>query len=316
MKRKPISDRVAEYIQYKRNLGFKYRGQAYELKSFGRFADIHARRCPLTIKLALQWAILPSTGKPYHSLRLRILSGLAKFLILHDPQTELIPTYMLGSHFQRTPPYIYTQNEIVQLMTSIGTHVDQKLFNNVTLSSIIGLLVSTGMRIGEVLALNDQDIDWKQNALVIRRSKKLPMRLVPLNRSVIYHLKKYKKQRDIFFPVKKDNAFFTSTRGERYAYTTIRQAWARLRERTGIGKNEHRLPRLHDFRHTFACNHLLRAYKEKKNIDTAVHLLSVYLGHTSVKKTYWYLTGVPILLELVSQQVEKHIKSIRKDKTK
>jgi len=33
-------------------------------------------------------------------------------------------------------------------------------------------------------------------------------------------------------------------------------------------------------------------------------LLSTYLGHASPRETYWYLTGVPELLELVVERMD------------
>ncbi len=168
------------------------------------------------------------------------------------------------------------------------------------------------LRISELLALNDKDVDWSQKTLIILGSKKLPMRLVPLDRTVLNRLKQYMKCRDRAFPNRVDDALFLSVRGTRFSYSAISHAWFQLRLKTDTGKNAHRLPRLHDFRHTFACNHLMKAYSEHKDLDRAVHLLSVYLGHCSITKTYWYLTGIPQLLEMISARVENHINSIRK----
>lgn len=110
------------------------------------------------------------------------------------------------------------------------------------------------------------------------------------------------------YPDSTDRAFFVSSFGRRYSKPGIQSIWNRLRSITDIGKNVPRAPRLHDFRHTFACNFLLKAYREKRDIDKAVHLLSIYLGHSSVIKTYWYLTGIPALMQLVSERVESNFK--------
>jgi len=309
MKRKTMLDKAREYIQYKHDLGFKFRSQAYEVESFAKYADLNAKGNPLTTKLAIQWATTPLSKKSYHATRLSVISGFAKFLIISDPRTELPPTGIFGSCFQRTPPYIYSYEEIARLMTT-SAYEKQKKINTFTFSTIIGLLACTGLRISEVLALNNDDIDWKQMTLIIRGSKKLPMRLVPIDRSTLNRLKQYVICRDCTFSHSKNNkAFFLSIRGTRFAYPTISTAWQHLRLKTKTGINEKRLPRLHDFRHTFACNHLLNAYRENKDIDHAVHLLSVYLGHTSIKKTYWYLTGIPQLLELISHRVENNLKT-------
>ena len=66
-----------------------------------------------------------------------------------------------------------------------------------------------------------------------------------------------------------------------------------------------REPRLHDLRHTFACRCLLRWYADGKDLDHAVAALSTYLGHVKVSDTYWYLTGIPELLDLAAGRFER-----------
>ncbi len=124
------------------------------------------------------------------------------------------------------------------------------------------------------------------------------MRLVPITDCAVGHLRRYRKARDKRFGRAGDaDAFFRSPRGGHVGYGTMMWAFARLRERAGLNVSSGRKPRLHDLRHTFACNHLLRAYRENRDIDNAVQELSIYLGHATLASTYWYLSGVPALLE-------------------
>ena len=64
-------------------------------------------------------------------------------------------------------------------------------------------------------------------------------------------------------------------------------------------------PRLHDLRHSFACRRLLAWYRDGTDIDRAIDQLSGYLGHAKVSDTYWYLTGLPELLELAGRRFEQ-----------
>jgi hypothetical protein len=41
------------------------------------------------------------------------------------------------------------------------------------------------------------------------------------------------------------------------------------------------------------------------DVEQAVAALSTYLGHASIGNTYWYLTGVPELLELATARFER-----------
>ena len=64
-------------------------------------------------------------------------------------------------------------------------------------------------------------------------------------------------------------------------------------------------PRLHDFRHRFAVETLLRWYRNGEDPKRRLPILSTYLGHAHVTDTYWYLTGTPELLGAAAKRLEK-----------
>lgn len=92
----------------------------------------------------------------------------------------------------------------------------------------------------------------------------------------------------------------------------MQYTWQQLIRKTGIGIDGVNPPRMYDLRHTFACNYLLQSYKNQVDIDAAIHTLSVYLGHATIRETYWYLSGVPELMELSSGRVENFVIARRK----
>ena len=51
-------------------------------------------------------------------------------------------------------------------------------------------------------------------------------------------------------------------------------------------------------------NTLIRWYRQGLDVERRLPLLSTYLGHIAPKSTYWYLTAVPELLELVADRVD------------
>jgi len=76
----------------------------------------------------------------------------------------------------------------------------------------------------------------------------------------------------------------------------------------GIRKpGQHKGPRIHDLRHTFAVRSLVSFYEEGQDIDARIHALSTYLGHTSLSRTYWYLTAIPELMGLALSRLEEKI---------
>ena len=299
-------NKVEAYVKHKKSTGVKFDNETYTLRSFARYADCHYPGKPLTINLALQWVaksphLAPTTRLAHYS----VLRGLARYLKLNDVKTELIPKNIYTAWFKRMTPYIYSEQEISIIMTTSPGECTNK-FNALTQKTIIGLLYSTGMRIGEVLALRKNDVDLKNGIITVRQFKKMPMRLIPVSESVLAKLTEYDRKRKELRVSPKDGSFFLTAKGRTVPYASFHGIWKRILAKTGIGDGK-TVPRTHDLRHTFACNHLLRAYKENRDIDEAIYTLSVYLGHTVIAGTYWYLSTTPELLEQCVKRVEKSL---------
>jgi len=182
--------KACDYIEYRQGLGYLYRMESYMLRSFGKYADVHAPGQPLRIKTAIEWASLPQGDKSYHAKRLSALRPFAKHLLVNDPKTEIIPVNVFGSSSSRAEVYIYSADDIRRLMNA-KPYIRPRSIENNTFSVIIGLLACTGLRIGEVLTLKQNDIDWKQKIISVLWSKKLPVRFVPVDEMTINKLYTY-----------------------------------------------------------------------------------------------------------------------------
>ena len=63
-------------------------------------------------------------------------------------------------------------------------------------------------------------------------------------------------------------------------------------------------PRIHDLRHTFICQALLRGQQDNQ-IDHVVDAISTYVGHAKVSDTYWYISATPELMSEASQRFSR-----------
>ncbi len=304
-------DYVNQYLTHKRGLGYKLGTESYLLRTFAEYADNQSLGQPLTVALAISWATAPqNASRLYHAKRLDAVRSFARYLATFVPGTQIPPGGILGPSYARITPHIYTDEEIAALITTaenLRPFAHRAKTNPLRNMTIIGLLACTGMRIGEALALEDRDVDLTQGIITIHRSKNLPMRLVPITESAVTHLRQYQVERDqCFGPVPATYAFFLSCYGEQLTHSSFFAAFDTIRKRAGLPLNPAtgQPPRIHDLRHSFACRHLLRAYREGCDIDTAIHELSIYLGHASLRATYWYLTGIPILFDECMKRFE------------
>lgn len=70
-------------------------------------------------------------------------------------------------------------------------------------------------------------------------------------------------------------------------------------------------PRLHDLRHRFAVNTLLRWYTSGEDAARRLPVLSTYLGHVHVADTYWYLSAWPELMSQAMARLERRWEPLR-----
>ena len=81
----------------------------------------------------------------------------------------------------RIAPYVYTEQEITALIAAAGRL--SPALRAVRHQTLIGLLAVTGMRPGEALALDRQDVDLRHGLVHVRAGKQKKQREVPLHHS-------------------------------------------------------------------------------------------------------------------------------------
>jgi integrase len=299
-----------QYLDHRRKLGYRLRIEGQQLLQFACWAD-RADHCgPVTIDLAVRWATLPKGRAPlYWARRLEVIRGLARYQAIFDPDTQIPPTRLLGPAHRRTTPYIYSEEEIAQLLASAKAMAPASGLRPRTYYTLFGLLASTGLRISEALTLRRDRVDLGQGVLTIDQSKFCKRRLVPLHPSTTQALRRYARHRNHRHPVAQSDAFFVSDSGRPLPYSTVRNTFKRIREnfdwRPADGV---RAPRIHDLRHTFVCRRILQWVADGVDVDHAITTLSTYLGHRKATDTYWYLTGVPELLALAARRFEHGVR--------
>lgn len=177
-----------------------------------------------------------------------------------------------------------------------------------TYTTLLGLLVATGLRPGEALALNRSDVDLENGVLSIRQTKFGKSRFVPVSDSTRAALQRYAKQRDVLDARHGTDAFLVSERGARLSGSAARRTFAGISSAVGVRADTGtrrigRGPRLQDFRHCFATRKLIEWYRAGLDVGRELPKLTTYLGHVDVAHTYWYLEAVPELLQLATERL-------------
>ena len=234
------------------------------------------------------------------------MRGFARYHIAIAARTEIPPTGLLPYRPQRRSPYLYSDAEITQLLEAAGRLPSATGLRAHTYTTVFGLLVVTGMRISELVGLDNDDIDLKDGLLTIRHSKFRKSRCLPLHLTAQQALREYVEARNRVYRIPKSPSFFVSEHGRRLPACTIRATFVRLSRQLGMrGPRDSRGPRLHDFRHRFAIQTLLHWYQQDVDVERHLPELSTYLGHVKVSDTYWYLSAIPELLSVATERLEQ-----------
>ena len=292
-----LREAVDEYLFVRRDLGFKLIQAAGWLRDFAGFME-QQQATVITTELALQWAMqCPHAQPATWATRLATIRRFACYHRNQDPRTEIPPRELLPHRPRRAKPYRYTDEDIARLLQAAAALPSAKGLRARSYRCLFGLLTVTGLRIGEALALQREDVDLHTGLLTIRGAKFGKSRLVPLHRSTQDALLAYAEYRDRVLGDAVTGCFFVSEQGQPLTASAARRTFQTLCRQLGLrGSAEYDAPQLHHFRHRFATETLLQGYRSDQDLERLLPVLATFLGHAQVSATYWYLSAQPALM--------------------
>lgn len=300
-----LARHLSDYLAMRRALGFKLERPGALMAQFVDYLD-EAGAAVITIDAALAWAARPEGASRYWwSRRLAAARLFAKYMASIDPATEVPPADLLASPILRATPFIYSPADIAALMAAARDSTSVPLIA-ATYATLIGLLAVTGMRVGEAISLDRDDVDLDEGVLEVRQGKFGKSRELVLHPSTVTAMRDYAALRDRAARPWRTPAWFVSSRGSRLIYKNVHYRFHQLTRAAGLAPQSPACrPRIHDLRHTFAVTTVLGWYRSGADVQARLPLLSTYLGHVDPGSTYWYLTATPELMQAVSRRLEQ-----------
>ena len=299
---------VRRYLHERRQLGFALKAPGTELLRFARFADDRGHHGALTQELQLDWARahVRRTGTVTAARRIEIVRPFAAYYRQFEVDTEVPALGILGRGHTRLAPHIYTDKEIQELLEHAGRLTPQGGLRPLMYRTLFGLIAAAGLRLSEALKLLVGDVDLTGATLTVRQTKFHKSRCLPLHESVVHALSAYRQLRDRYADPGASAAFFVSRVGGTLPIRTVENVFDRMRPQLGWkARGDYVDPRIHDLRHTFAVRRLQLWHEAGVSIDHAMFWLCTYLGHAKISDTYWYLSGVPELMDIVGEKFER-----------
>lgn len=298
----PLQDTLERYVSMRRGFGYKFKTEERWLLDLVAFMEVR-RTTIITNKLALEW-VTRAAGPPSWPNRLAAVRGFARHLSLAEPRTQIPPWGILRQP-PRRGPYIYTEQEIGRVLQALQELPPVTGLRRWTYYYLFGLLTVTGLRISEALRLKRDDVDLDAGILIIRNTKFGKSRLVPIHSTTIAALVDYVRRRDERPCRSISEYFFTGDHGGRLHFQNVHLAFLKLLRDIGLrDPDADHGPRIHDLRHRFAVNTLLRWYHAGDDVERLLPVLSTWLGHTHTRDTYWYLSACPELMEHAAARLE------------
>jgi integrase/recombinase XerC len=273
-----LIDSFLDYLQYERNYSvLTIRAYGDDLREFATFVTQELGEVePAAVKAELirEWIIsLMDKGDSSATVN-RKLSSLRTYykylmrggLVIADPMQKVI-----GPKKKKPLPVFVKESEMNKLLDDVDFGEG---FEGCRNHLIIEMFYATGMRLSELVGLNDADIDFSAEVIKVT-GKRNKQRLIPFGKELKVSVKSYMEIRNDAIPVRTE-AFFVRENGERLSPVLVRTIVKRNLSKVVTIKK--RSP--HVLRHTFATTML--------NNKAELRAIKELLGHESLATTEVY----------------------------
>ncbi len=274
----PMKDLFLDYLKLERNYSSAtvkhYRDDLKEFERFFQGLDQQLSWESVDSDIVRRWMeYMMDKGNAASSVNRR-LSALRSFyryalrrnLVVKDPVHGI-----QGPKRKRPLPQFLKESEMDQLL-------DERMwtdsYKDVLARTIIVTFYETGVRISELIGLNDKDVDYI-NCEIKVTGKRDKQRIIPFGDELFKTLTTYQQQRDVETE-SESVAFFRTEKGKRVTDEQVRQMVKINLSKVSTLKK--RSP--HVLRHTFATAML--------NHDAGLESVKKLLGHESLSTTEIY----------------------------
>ncbi|MBA7651824.1 Tyrosine recombinase XerC [subsurface metagenome] len=317
-----LAQEITAYLQLHRSLGKIYRAENATLRSLDAFLAI---QCPwaeeLSGRLFNQWcdtfvSLMPTVRRN----RMRMVRNFCLYLRRSHPQSFVPDILTFPANHPQFIPHIFSSTDIARLLYAAQQlpGLPQSPLRPQVIRLAIILLYTSGLRRGELLRLTLDDFNSEESTLFIRCTKFHKERIIPLSVTADAELRAYLNQRQRYglsmkasSPIIWNNA--GGPDGRAYTGTGLASNWRLLCASLKILTPKGIPPRIHDIRHCFAIDALLRWYHNGEDVQAKLPQLSTYMGHVSVVSTQYYLPFVESIRRVASTRFEQKYDSLIKD---
>jgi integrase/recombinase XerD len=302
-----FSSLIDRYIKLKQSLGRGFSVERRVLKHLDDFLRA-ADATDLTKVEFESWCkVQVHVSSGVRRNRMRIVRNFCLYRRRTKPDCFVPDDHVFPAPHQVVQPHIFSELEIARLLQATANVPNSPRFvlRSLALRLSIILLYTTGLRRGELVRLVLSDYDQRERTLLIRDSKFHKSRRLPLSQDASTELDAYlTARRKVLLPMLLDSPLLwsggASERG--FSASALTQNMHMLCRAANVRKSDGQLPRIHDYRHSFAIAALLRWYRAGADIQAKLPMLATYMGHVSIASTEYYLPFISDLSSAASDR--------------
>lgn len=273
-----LTDSFLDYLRYERNYSDDtVKAYGEDIRQFQEFGGegVGLQSPPeVVVDVVREWMIhLMNLGYATTSVN-RKLSSLRSYYkyLLRKGEVKVDPLRKItGPKNKKNLPVFVKESEMNRLLDDEDFGEG---FEGCRDHLVIAMFYATGMRLSELIGLDDGDVDFAASVIKVT-GKRNKQRLIPFGEELRAEMEAYVKQRDESVPVR-SGAFFVRKTGERLYPNIVRKIVTRNLSKVVTVKK--RSP--HVLRHTFATSML--------NHEAELGAIKELLGHESLATTEIY----------------------------
>lgn len=273
-----LTDSFLDYLRYERNYSDDtVKAYGEDIRQFQEFGgeDVGLQSpSEVVVDVVREWMIhLMNLGYAATSVN-RKLSSLRSYYkyLLRKGEVKVDPLRKItGPKNKKNLPVFVKESEMNRLLDDEDFGEG---FEGCRDHLVIAMFYATGMRLSELIGLDDGDVDFAASVIKVT-GKRNKQRLIPFGEELRVEMETYVKQRDESVPVR-SGAFFVRKTGERLYSNIVRKIVTRNLSKVVTVKK--RSP--HVLRHTFATSML--------NHEAELGAIKELLGHESLATTEIY----------------------------
>lgn len=299
---------VAQYIEEKRAMGFKFEKSAQILRTICLLQEETDMGRPILSKeLFVRWAQQTSWETlGNRTQRISVLRGLSNYMIRIGNTAVPIPVRFSPCKEYEYSPYIFSDEQLGKILRAVDESCSEESVSQLEkeLPLIFRLLIGCGLRATETLNIRRDDVDLEGMTILLKKTKNMKERIIPIAASLNERLRAHLERPAMLLGYSDSGLLFQNEQGKPHSINLLYWKFREYLWKAGIphggrGKG----PRLHDLRHTYAVRIMNKWVRDGHNLTTSLPYLAIYMGHSGLKASQHYLRMIsqmhPHLLGMV-----------------